>query len=276
VPLIYSYLAWLYFPEGKERSVDIQAFNRVAWDNEVDNENPYSLPVNAEAVEAARQGDWEIFLSDTKPVPREWFPGLNGLDILCLASGGGQQGPILAAAGGNVTVFDISPKQLAQDRIVAERDSLDILTVEGDMADLSVFVDHNFDLIVHPPSNLFVPDVHPVWAEAFRVLRPKGIMLAGFMNPVEYMFDFDLLDNKGVLEVKNTLPFSSLTSLTEEERIKSFGANGSIEFSHTFEDQIGGQLRAGFVITGFYEDYRQDDPVAEFMPSYFVTKAAKL
>ena len=174
-----------------------------------------------------------------------------------------------------MTVFDLSPKQLAQDRIVAERDLLDIHTIEGDMADLSVFVDNSFDLIVHPPSNLFVPAVHPVWAEASRVLRPKGIMLAGFMNPVEYMFDFDLLDNKGVLEVKNALPFSSLTSLTEEERIKCFGANAPIEFSHTFEDQIGGQLKAGFELTGFYEEYRQDDPIGEYMPSYFVTRAVK-
>jgi SAM-dependent methyltransferase len=255
--------------------VDIQAFNRAAWDIEVENENPYSIFVSAEVVAAARQGDWEIFLSDTKPVPREWFPELKGLDILCLASGGGQQGPILAAAGGKVTVFDISPKQLAQDRIVAQRDALDITLVEGDMADLSVFIDYSFDLIVHPPSNLFVPDVHPIWAEAFRVLRPQGIMLAGFMNPFEYMFDFDLLDNKGVIEVKNTLPFSSLTSLTEEERIRCFGANAPIEFSHTLEDQIGGQLKAGFVLTGFYEEYRQDDPIGKYMPSYFVTRAAK-
>jgi len=255
--------------------LDIQDFNRAAWDREVDSDNPYTKPVTTELVAAARQGDWEIFLSDSKPVPREWFPELKGLDILCLASGGGQQGPILAAAGGTVTVFDISAKQLAQDHFVAQRDALDIIMIEGDMADLFVFGDHSFDLIVQPPSTLFVPDVHPVWAEAFRVLRPGGIMLAGFMNPVEYIFDFNLLDNEGVLEVKNSLPFSSLTSLTEEERINCFGAEAPIEFSHTFEDQIGGQLRAGFMLTAFYEDYRQEDPIAEFMPSYFVTRALK-
>ena len=114
--------------------MDIQAFNRAAWNSEVENDNPYTVPVSVEAVAAARQGDWQIFLSDTKVVPRSWFPELKGLDILCLASGGGQQGPILAAAGGNVTVFDISPNQLAQDQIVAERDALDIFTIEGDMA----------------------------------------------------------------------------------------------------------------------------------------------
>ena len=81
--------------------------------------------------------------------------------MLCLASGGGQQGPILAAAGANVTVFDNSPRQLAQDRLVADREGLAIETVLGDMADLSAFPDARFDLIVHPVSNVFVPDVRP-------------------------------------------------------------------------------------------------------------------
>jgi 2-polyprenyl-3-methyl-5-hydroxy-6-metoxy-1,4-benzoquinol methylase len=70
--------------------------------------------------------------------------------VLCLASGGGQQGPILAAAGARVTVFDNSPQQLAQDRFVARREGLTLETVEGDMRDLSVFADVSFDLIVHP------------------------------------------------------------------------------------------------------------------------------
>ena len=78
-------------------------------------------------------------LTNTKPVPRPWFSDLEGIDVLCLASGGGQQAPIFAAAGANVTVLDNSPRQLAQDRFVAERDSLDLKTVEGDMADLSMF-----------------------------------------------------------------------------------------------------------------------------------------
>src|SRR5205085_1973198 len=101
----------------------------------------------------------------------DWFPPVAGLEVLCLASGGGQQGPILAAAGARVTVFDNSPNQLAQDRLVADREGLALETVRGDMADLAAFPDARFDLIVHPCSNMFVPDVRPVWREAFRVLR---------------------------------------------------------------------------------------------------------
>ena len=255
--------------------MDIQAFNRVAWDKEVENDNPHTQPVSSEVIAAARQGQWEIFLSFTKPTPSEWFPDLQGCTVLCLAAGGGQQGPILAAAGANVTVFDISPKQLAQDRFVAERDGLNINTVEGDMADLSVFPDLHFDLIVHSPSNLFVPDIHAVWAEAYRVLRRQGILLAAFINPIQYIFDIDQLDNEGKLEAKHPLPFSSISSLTEEERERYFGLEAPIEFSHSFEDQIGGQLKAGFVLTGFYEDYRPGDLLCAYMPLDFATRAVK-
>ena len=108
------------------------------------------IPVSSEEVAEARKGNWKIILTPTKPIPQSWYPEIKGCDVLCLASGGGQQGPIFAAAGANVTVFDNSPKQLERDRVVAERDNLQIKTVQGDMADLSVFADESFDLIIHP------------------------------------------------------------------------------------------------------------------------------
>ena len=80
-------------------------------------------------------------------------------------------------------MFDNSPQQLARDRLVAEREGLEIRTVQGDMRDLSAFADASFDLVFHPVSNLFCPEVRPVWREAYRVLRQGGILLAGFMNP---------------------------------------------------------------------------------------------
>ncbi len=99
---------------------EILRYNRQAWDRQVERGNPWTIPVDPEAIARARQGDWQIVLTPTKPVPADWFPPLAGLDVLCLASGGGQQGPILAAAGAKATVFDNSPKQLAQDRLVAD------------------------------------------------------------------------------------------------------------------------------------------------------------
>jgi SAM-dependent methyltransferase len=254
--------------------MDIISHNRTAWDREVDQGNEWTIPVSVEKVAAARRGEWEIYLSELKPVPRAWFPDLKGTEVLCLASGGGQQGPILAAAGARVTVFDNSPKQLAQDRWVAQRDGLEISTVQGDMADLSLFKAETFDLIVHPPSNLFVADVRPVWREAFRVLRQGGSLLAGFVNPVDFLFDEKLLD-EGIVQVRHALPYSDLNSLTAEELQQLYDPEDTWAFGHSLEDQIGGQLEAGFVITGFYESYRADSAVAKYMPSYIVTRAQK-
>jgi len=258
--------------------VDIREHNRTAWDKEVEGGNKWTIPVSEAAIAAARRGEWEILLTPSKPVPRTWFPDLKGTAILCLASGGGQQGPILAAAGAQVTVLDNSPRQLQQDRLAAERHTLAITTVEGDMADLSMFSDQSFDLIVHPVSNIFVPDVRSVWEEAFRVLRRGGVMLAGFSNPVTYLFDYDLADRTGILQIKYALPYSDLTSLTAAERQRHIETGAPLEFSHTLEDQIGGQLDAGFQLTAFFEDAygeEENDLLTKYMPTFIATRAVR-
>jgi 2-polyprenyl-3-methyl-5-hydroxy-6-metoxy-1,4-benzoquinol methylase len=253
---------------------EIIGYNRRAWDLQVERGNRWTVPVGPGEVARARKGDWQIVLTPTKPVPGDWFPPLSGLDVLCLAGGGGQQGPILAAAGANVTVLDNSPEQLGRDRLVAEREGLVIETVLGDMADLSVFSDARFDLIVHPVSNVFVPEVRSVWREAFRVLRPSGSLLAGFMNPVQYLFD-DIALERGELWVAHRIPYSDLESPTEQERARRVEEGRPLEFGHTLGDQIGGQLAAGFVLVGFYEDIDPESVLGGYIPSYIATRATK-
>ena len=255
----------------------VESYNRDAWDRQVAAGNPWTIPVTPEQVQAARAGRWELYLTPTRPVPRDWFPPLAGAEVLCLASGGGQQGPLLAAAGARVTVLDNSPRQLAQDELVAAREGLALRTVLGDMADLSVFAGDTFDLIVHPISNTFVPAVRPVWAEAFRVLRPGGVLLAGFDNPVVHIFD-ETRYGQGELVVKYPLPYSDLASLAPEDLARRLAQGEPLEFSHTLEDQIGGQLAAGFVLTGFYEDTDRpeaNDLLSRYLPPYIATRALK-
>ncbi len=258
--------------------MDIREHNRRAWDRQVEYGNPWTLPAGPEAIAAARNGEWSILLTPTKPVPREWLPDLPGKRVLCLASGGGQQGPVLAAAGAHVTVFDNSPKQLEQDRRVAEREGLAIQTAEGDMRDLSALPDEIFEYIVHPISNVFVPDARPVWREAFRVLCHGGVLVAGFNNPAIYLFDQELETREGRLEVRYRLPYSDVEQLSEQEQQRYRDEGLPFEFSHTLEEQIGGQIAAGFAITGFYEDY--DDPASpnllgRYMPARIATRATK-
>jgi SAM-dependent methyltransferase len=252
--------------------MDIRAYNREMWNKQVAYGNPWTIPVDPEVIVAARQGEWSVLLTETKPVPRAWFPPLKGLDILCLACGGGQQGPVFAAAGGCVTVLDNSPRQLGRDREVADREGLTITTVEGDMRDLSIFADASFDLIFHPVSNNFVPEVLPIWREAFRVLRWGGVLMAGFGNPDVYVFDIADAE-KGTFELRYPLPFDS-TRFSEEERLRMFGADSPLEFSHTLDDLIGGQLDSGFLLTAMYSD-TQNSPLGKFMPGYIATRAIK-
>jgi SAM-dependent methyltransferase len=119
-----------------------------------------------------------------------------------------------------------------------------------------------------------VPDVRPVWREAFRVLRRGGLMLAGFLNPAFFIFDQELAE-RGILEVKHALPYADVDSLSEEERARRVAAREVFEFSHTLTDLIGGQLDAGFLLTGLYEDHHRTQLQAKYMPTYIATRAIK-
>lgn len=255
--------------------MDIRSYNRRAWDQRVEEGDEWTIPVSKETIHSAQQGEWKIFLTRSRPVPPDWFPEIANADVLCLASGGGQQAPVLAAAGANVTLLDNSPAQLAQDRMVADRDGLTLTTFEGDMSDLSRFPDQTFDLIVNPVSNLFISDLQPLWHECFRILRHAGVLMTGFMNPAFYIFDRELMDDQGILKVRHTLPYSDLESLSAAKRKAYLQAGWPLEFGHTLEAQIGGQLKAGFILTGFYEDRDARCVLDDYMPVYIATRACK-
>ena len=255
-------------------NLDPVAYNRAAWDREVDWGNEWTQPVGPDVVARARAGDWSVVLIGYEAVPRDWFPcDVAGVAVLCLASGGGQQGPVLAAAGADVTVFDNSPRQLERDEEVAARDGLAIRTVLGDMRDLTAFADGSFDLVFNPVSNVFCPDLAPVWRECFRVLRPAGALLAGFMNPDVFIFDIEALDTREELVVCHRIPFST-ADLPDAERQRTYG-DGPIEYSHTLTEQIGGQLAAGFTLTHLVEAPHHADATARYMPGYIATRAVK-
>jgi len=255
-------------------SLNVRLYNRYAWDRQVDLHNKFTLPVDAETIALARQGKFSVLLTETQPVPQYWFPSFRGLDLLGLASGGGQQGPVFAALGANVTIFDNSPAQLDRDRQVAFREGLSIRTVEGDMRDLSIFPDGSFDLVFHPVSNVFCPEVQPVWREAFRVLRNGGLLLSGCANPIYYMFGTHA-DEQEALQVKYSIPYSDLKDMDPEDLDVCIQEGIPLEYGHSLTDLIAGQIDAGFAITGFYEDICPDSPISKYHPAYIATRAWK-
>lgn len=246
--------------------------NSDTWDKHVENEYIWSVPVSKEIIENARNGKWEVVLTPKKPVPKSWFPdNLKDKKVLLIAGGGGQQGPILAAVGADVTVFDNSRKQLEQDKSVAERENLDIKTIQGNMQDLSVFTDESFDFIMQFAGG-FVDSVLPVWKEAYRVLKKGGIMIAGHNNPFEFIFDLEAME-KGEFIVRHKIPYSDIKSLTKDEFDRITASEG-ICFGHSLNDLIQGQIDAGFLIAGYYEDIGCT-ALDEYINTFFATKAIK-
>lgn len=244
------------------------AVNAATFDKWVADGWEWGRPVDHDTVENARRGEWSVLLTPTKPVPKDWFCPLRGADILGLACGGGQQMPIFAALGARCTVLDYSPAQLNSERTVADREHYDIKIVRADMTRPLPFKDEGFDLIFHPVSNCYVEDVYPIWKECYRVLKPGGILLAGLDNGINFAF------NDKETALKHRLPYNPLQDKTlYDEAVRN---DEGIQFSHSIEEQVGGQLKAGFILNDIYQDTNGGGNLHDFaIPTFFATKATK-
>ncbi|MBR3474409.1 MAG: class I SAM-dependent methyltransferase [Oscillospiraceae bacterium] len=228
----------------------------------------WGQPISHEIYENALRGQWDVFLTPTKPVPHAWFGELRGKKVLGLASGGGQQMPIFSALGADCTVLDYSPLQIQSEELVAQREGYAIRCIRGDMTKPLPFPDGEFDLIFHPVSNCYAQEVRPIWRECFRVLKPGGILLAGTDHYVNYIVD------ETEERIINSLPFDPLKN---PEQMKQLQADDSgVQFSHSLEEQIGGQLEAGFMLLALYEDYNGSGRLHELrIPTFLAMRARK-
>lgn len=248
--------------------MNYQDINAATIDRWVENGWQWGNPVSHETCLEAVKGNWDVLLTPTNPVPHHWFGDLKGKKVLGLASGGGQQMPIFAVLGAQCTVLDYSPRQLESERLVAEREDYHITIIRADMTKPLPFPDEAFDLIFHPVSNCYVEEVRPIFRECFRVLKHGGIFLAGLDNGINFLVD---TDEKAIV---NTMPFNPLKN--EEQRRQLEEEDDGMQFSHTLEEQIGGQLEAGFRLTHLYGDTNGEGYLHEHnIETFLATRAVK-
>ncbi len=248
--------------------MNYREINSSVIDGWVDDGWEWGMPISHETYVKATQGEWHFVLTPTKSVPAEWFPPFSGCKILGLAAGGGQQMPIFAALGAKCTVMDYSQRQLDSELAVATREGYSINIVKADMTQRFPFEDASFDVIFHPVSNCYIEEVLPVWRECHRVLKTGGLLIAGMDNGINYLFD----EEETALKIP--LPFNPLRDhrLYQECMENDMG----IQFSHTLDEQIGGQLKAGFMLTDLYEDTNGSGRLHEYhVPTYIATRAMK-
>lgn len=205
--------------------------------------------------------------------------GLEGKRVLCLAAGGGRHGPLLALVGAEVTVFDLSPAQLAIDQRLATKHGLRLKTVLGSIDDLpSHFATGTFDVVVQPVSSCYVRDLAPVHAGLAHVLRPGGLLVAQHKQPASLQAQAERGKDGWSMESFHLdgLPLPAVSGHDHREE-------GTHEFLHTLDVLIGGLCRAGFVIEDLGEPAIGDafalpdsaEYRAAFLPPYLKLKARR-
>ncbi len=245
--------------------------NSKAWDFWSEDGCEWSIPISHDEYEKAKSGEWGVLLTPCIKVPHQWFGDLRDKKLLGLASGGGQQMPIFSALGAQCSIFDNSNRQLESEIMVSKREGYHINIIKGDMTKTLPFDNESFDIIFHPVSNCYIEDVIHVWKECYRVLKKGGILLAGFSNGIDFLFEDD-----APLTVVNKLPYNPL-KMDKERYDRMVNNYEGIQFSHSMEEQLGGQLKAGFILTDLYEDRCREGvtPISEYAPQFMATRGVK-
>ncbi|HEY5311328.1 MAG TPA: class I SAM-dependent methyltransferase [Pirellulales bacterium] len=251
------------------RQADVaREHNRQAWDARVRKRQRFTQPAADEDLARPQE-----------QIDTLWLGDVAGKRLLCLASGGGRQSILYAAAGAIVTVVDLSREMLALDRQVAAERGLDVRTVETSMEDLSMFAAGQFELVVQPVSTCYVPDVTLVYRQVARVLVAGGLYVSQHKQPASLQaavqaspLGYELLE-----PYYRSGPLPPVAGSPHRE-------HGTLEFLHRWEDLLGGLCRAGFVIEDLVEPLHAKPDAAigtfahrsRYLPPYVRIKARRL
>jgi SAM-dependent methyltransferase len=218
----------------------ILAHNARAWDRLAGEQAALARPAADQAF-----ADPRSWLGSGGPAGRSWLPDqLSGLEVLCLAAGGGKHGPLYAAAGAKVTVVDLSPAMLELDRQVARERRINMEILQGSMDDLSMLAAGRFDLVVHPVSTCYLPDVHRVFREVARVVRPGGRYVSQHKSPTSLQASLQP-GAGGRYEILHPQARGEPLPPQPSSRLREAGTH---EFVHSLSDLLGGICVAGFTI----------------------------
>jgi len=188
---------------------------------------------------------------------------------------------MFASLGLDVTVYDLNPQQLRTDRRTARRYGLSLECVEGDMMDLSALYGRDFDLVYHPISSLYVPDIRKVYREVFEVLRPGGYYWVEHWNPAQMQLSETLpWDGEAYRIVYQQDTGEPLAWEMSTEKGKSAI---SWNYIHSLDALIGGVCEAGMVMLRFGERHDgnpsarpgSNPHMAAYLPSFYATFAMK-
>ncbi len=192
--------------------------------------------------------------------PLGWLgPSIAGWQVLCLAAGGGRQSALYASAGAEVTVVDISPAMLELDRAVARERKLSIRPIQASMDQLEMLTSNQFDLVIHPVSSCYLPDVRRVFAEVARVLRDGGLYVSQHKSPVSLQTSSQPDANSSFrLEHAYYREDPIPESVQQNGVSRRLREPGAIEYLHRLEQLIGGICRSGMVIEDLIEPMHAD------------------
>jgi SAM-dependent methyltransferase len=233
-------------PPGPARRDAVLAHNSRAWDRLAAAGAALARPAADEAF-----GDPRGWLGGGGPEGRRpWLPAsLAGLELLCLAAGGGKHGPLYAAAGARVTVLDLSAAMLELDRQVARERGIDLELVQGSIDHLDMFEPARFDLVVHPVSTCYVADVELVFRSVARVTRAGGIYVSQHKSPASLQASLEP-NAAGRYELVHELARREPLPPEPPGRLREAGTQ---EFIHSLTSLLGGICRAGFTIEDVHE-----------------------
>lgn len=248
----------------------VHEHNRRAWDERARRRDSHT--------EMATEKDFQNPLAAVDDLG--WLGGnVRDKRVLCLAAGGGRHGGLLAAAGAAVTVVDLSPAMLEQDRRMAFERGLSLRLVEASMTDLSMLPAAGFDVVLQPVSTCYVPDILTVYREVARVTASGGLYISQHKQPASLQAEV-LPTGRGYLVTEPCQRAEPLPSVLPGCLHREAG---TVEFVHRWEELIGGLCRAGFTLEDLVEP-RHGDPRAAagsfghrslFLPPFVSLKARR-